>query len=97
MFHTPLTWMPQVHVAVRLGGATALLRWQVLPKMALVDPCVATLVLVSPEYFKLALAVAHTAGHDSSQPWLCVCEQGNFRFSSAAWNARTFECYPSAT
>lgn len=46
MFHTPVTWMPQVHVAVRLGGATALLRWQVLPKMALVDPYVVTPVLV---------------------------------------------------
>ena len=48
MFHTPVTWMPQVHVAVRLGGATALLRWQVLPKIALVDPCVAAPKLIGP-------------------------------------------------
>ena len=61
VFHTPVTWMPQVHVAVRLGGATALLRWQVLPKIALVDPCVAAPVLVRP-VLMLARAVAGTAG-----------------------------------
>ena len=37
--HTPVTRMPHVQVAVRLGGATASLCSHVLPKMALVDPC----------------------------------------------------------
>ncbi len=72
MDQTPVTRMPHVQVAVRLGGATAALCSHVLPNTALVDPWAPGAPSAPPSLTEQGVAASGQAwrGRAVHWPWL---------------------------